>query len=211
MGQEPTSESGWSTGFAIGAGEARQGVVGSTGGPSEALSSAEVSHMRRFLFAGALFLALALLTGCGGEKGSAPTEPEMAKPEILGAVYVNNYSVNSHCVSLYADQTIETGQVCVTVEDDQLCVTYTVIGGWEFREVHLWIGETLAEMPQTRKGNPKVGNFPYTSGDITGQTTYTFCIPVADVNVRLKVATDVHFKGSHFPVESACEPPPVWF
>jgi len=43
-------------------------------------------------------------------------------------------------------------------------------------ETHLWVGTALTDMPQTRKGNPKIGNFPYKSGDITGQTTYTFIV-----------------------------------
>jgi hypothetical protein len=53
--------------------------------------------------------------------------------------------------------------------------------GWQLTEAHLWIGENIVDMPQTRKGNPRVGNFPYHSGDITSATSWTFDIPLADL------------------------------
>ncbi|MGI0118251.1 hypothetical protein [Zooshikella sp. RANM57] len=81
--------------------------------------------------------------------------------------------------TLYAGQNIDAGTVSVTVNDDNLVVTYNTTGGWELVEGHLWVGRSLADMPQTRKGNPIPGNFPYNSGDITGQTTYTFTIPLS--------------------------------
>jgi hypothetical protein len=35
-------------------------------------------------------------------------------------------------------------------------------------------------MPQTPNGSPKIGNFPYHSGDITGSTSFSFRIPLSD-------------------------------
>jgi hypothetical protein len=83
--------------------------------------------------------------------------------------------------TLYAGQSINTGAVSVLVNGDNLYVVYETTDGWELMEAHLWIGSDLAGMPQTRKGNPKVGNFPYHSGDISGQTSYTFSISLADI------------------------------
>ncbi|MHC4281204.1 MAG: hypothetical protein ACYSUJ_13785 [Planctomycetota bacterium] len=85
------------------------------------------------------------------------------------------------CQTLYAGQSINAGTVCVEVSEDDLVVTYTTLYGWELTEAHLWVGTALAVMPQTKKGNPKVGNFPYHSGDITGSTSYEFTIPLTDL------------------------------
>jgi hypothetical protein len=85
------------------------------------------------------------------------------------------------CVTLFAGQTIDAGSVCTTVEGDDLVITYTTDNGWELTEAHAWVGEDLAEMPQTPTGNPKIGNFPYNSGDITGATTFSFNVPLASL------------------------------
>lgn len=82
------------------------------------------------------------------------------------------------CVTLYAGQTIDAGEVCVTVQDDDLFIEYATFDGWELTEAHAWIGQDLADMPQTRNGNPKIGNFPYNSGDIAGMTAYEFVVPL---------------------------------
>jgi hypothetical protein len=67
------------------------------------------------------------------------------------------------------------------VDGDDLLVTYETSGGWELVEAHLWTGTSLAQMPQTSAGNPKIGNFPYATGDITGETSYTFAVPLSDL------------------------------
>lgn len=83
--------------------------------------------------------------------------------------------------TLYAGQSINTGTVSVSVNGDNLDVVYETTNAWELMEAHLWIGSDLADMPQTRKGNPVIGNFPSHSGDISGQTSYTFSISLADI------------------------------
>jgi hypothetical protein len=123
-----------------------------------------------------LFAAVLIgLAGCGQETPLAPLN-------VLSVVSVGevNGVPGQYCTTLYAGQDIDAGTVCVEVIDngdtEEFCATYTTTGGWELVETHFWLGEDLADMPQTRKGNPKVGNFPYHSGDITGQTTYTVCV-----------------------------------
>ena len=81
--------------------------------------------------------------------------------------------------TLYAGQSIDAGTVTSTIIDtnadsigDTLSITYNTTNGWELNETHLWVGDDLQNMPQTRKGSPKLGNFPYNSGDITGSTSY---------------------------------------
>jgi hypothetical protein len=99
-------------------------------------------------------------------------------------VYGVNGTAGQYCTVLFGGQTIDAGSVCVEVIDngdtEDLCITYTTTGGWELVEAHLWVGGALVDMPQNRKGNPQVGLFPYHSGDITGETTYTFHVDLAE-------------------------------
>ncbi|MCA9705125.1 MAG: hypothetical protein KDK70_04645 [Myxococcales bacterium] len=97
------------------------------------------------------------------------------------------------CVTLYAGQTIDVGSVCVaidnTVDTSASCgagaagvmtVTYATTGGWSLVETHLAAGDALADIPANKKGNPKIGNFAYPSGDITGATTHEVSVPLCE-------------------------------
>ena len=110
----------------------------------------------------------------------------------LGLLLSVAYSANAQCIksddasgtqlfTLYAGQTIDAGTVSVTVNGDNLDVTYTTTNGWELSETHLWVGSSVMEMPQTRKGNPIPGQFPYVSGDIAGATSYTSSVALSDL------------------------------
>jgi len=122
---------------------------------------------------------LVAVAGCSQDDMVVP----MNALSTLGVYGVNGVA-GQYCTTLYAGQDIDAGNVCAEVVDngatEQLCITYTTTGGWELVEAHLWVGKALADMPQTRKGNPQVGQFPYHSGDITGQTTYTFCVDLSE-------------------------------
>lgn len=87
------------------------------------------------------------------------------------------------CYTLYAGQNLVAGQVCVTPNAGLLEITYSTTGGWELTEAHLWVGNAANAYPQTKNGNPKVGNFPYQSGNIAGATSYTFTVanPLGDL------------------------------
>lgn len=92
-------------------------------------------------------------------------------------------SQTSQCHDLMAGQSILAGQVCTSVDStNHLVVRYTTQNGWELKEAHLWSGETADGYPKTQTGNPKVGNFPYSSGTITGQTSFTFTVPLPSLS-----------------------------
>ncbi|MGX9726746.1 MAG: hypothetical protein ACTFAK_05340 [Candidatus Electronema sp. VV] len=82
------------------------------------------------------------------------------------------------CHVMLAGQHIEAGQVCLEVSGENLLVTYEMQDGWELIEAHLWAGLTLASMPQSKTGNPKIGNFPYKAEGITGADSHTFTVPL---------------------------------
>jgi len=85
------------------------------------------------------------------------------------------------CYELLAGQTTDAGDVCYTVDQQSLTVTYITEGGWELTEAQLWVGEDQDGYPMSKKGNPKIGNFPYNAGDITGATTHSFSVPLGNV------------------------------
>jgi len=69
-------------------------------------------------------------------------------------------------VDLLAGQDIVAGTVTVSYEDGDLCVTYETEDGWELVETHWAIATSSGDIPQTKKGNPKVGHFPYGDDDL---------------------------------------------
>jgi hypothetical protein len=85
------------------------------------------------------------------------------------------------CYDLLAGQTIDAGDVCFAVDAEDLTVTFGTYDGWELTEAHLWVGEDQDGYPMSKKGNPKIGNFPDNSGNITGTDTHSFYVPLGSV------------------------------
>ena len=78
---------------------------------------------------------------------------------------------NPHDVyELYAGQNIKVGYVQVTEDAENLYVEYHMKYGWQLVETHVAVAESLEGLPQNKKGNPKVGHFPY-SADSSGIAT----------------------------------------
>ena len=113
------------------------------------------------------------------------------------------YSQGTQCKTLYAGQTIDAGSVCVSVEGQDLVVAYNTTGGWELTQAHLWVGDDLATMPQTKTGNPQIGRFPYASGDITGATSYTFHIPLSSLSADADLCNHTFAVAAHAALRKA--------
>ncbi|MHA1491435.1 MAG: hypothetical protein ACTSRI_17505 [Promethearchaeota archaeon] len=90
-------------------------------------------------------------------------------------------SVSAVWTDLYAgrDQKI-TGDVHVWRSGGQLNVRYTTESGWTLSETHLAVATSFEDIPQTKKGNPKIGRFPYSSDHPEGTETYTYVINLYD-------------------------------
>ncbi len=117
--------------------------------------------------------------------------------QSLAATVATANSSGVHCEILYAGQTINAGSVCAEVSGDDLLIVYETSGGWQLEETHLWVGSEIADMPQTRQGNPKIGNFPYASGDITGATVYTVSVPLASIGFSCPADDANYFVAAH--------------
>ena len=134
----------------------------------------------------AITTALAL-TACGSQGPSDPTTNDQTSALVQVA------GDSDGCTTLFAGQTIDAGTVCLEVDNNVdtsaqcgagakgvVNVTFMASGGWELTEAHLWAGTSISTMPQTKQGNPKIGNFPYNAGNITGQTSHVFAVPLCD-------------------------------
>ena len=99
-----------------------------------------------------LLLCLFLLTTCYGYSVSCPNSN-------TATVTIDS---TSSCKDLIAGQNIRVGEICLSLVSSNIVATYNINSpGWEVSETHLWIGTNQESYPQTRQGNPKVGNFPY--------------------------------------------------
>jgi hypothetical protein len=57
-----------------------------------------------------------------------------------------------------------------------LYVEYSTSSEWEIMETHFALGTSLDDIPQTKKGNPKIGRFPFQSEHPEGTDTHTYII-----------------------------------
>jgi hypothetical protein len=99
--------------------------------------------------------------------------------------------------TLFAGQTIDAGTVTTQVVGDDLQISYNTTGGWQLVETHAWAGNDIADMPQTRKGTPKLGNFPYNSGDITGATNYVVNVPLDVLGFTCPSVDAMYYVATH--------------
>lgn len=83
-------------------------------------------------------------------------------------------------VELTAGQTINSGTVSVTNDENFIYVTYTTANGYFLTQTHLYVGD-CALIPVNGQGNPLPGHFPYSSTH-SNITTYTYQVPISSIN-----------------------------
>lgn len=135
--------------------------------------------MKTTILIALITFTILFFTGCQSENSI----DEIAGP-TLQKVEVGQLGSGISSQTLYAGQTINAGTVSYDDIDtnndnqvDALQITYSTTGGWELTEVHFFIGNALSDMPTNKSGNPQIGLFPYVSGNIAGQTSYSITIP----------------------------------
>jgi len=80
---------------------------------------------------------------------------------IATAAFMTAAAANATEVTLYAGQNTPVGTVTVTNDAENLTVTFATDPDWFIMETHLAVATSFGDIPQTKKGNPKVGKFPY--------------------------------------------------
>ncbi len=112
-------------------------------------------------------------------------------------------------VDLFAGQTIPVGVISVYNDATDLHVTYTVDAPWVLIGTHLSVATVLAEIPQNKNANPKVGKFEYGEGELASLTTVTYDIPLPE-GYGCEDGEDL-FIAAHakvqMPIEGAIEEP----
>lgn len=112
-----------------------------------------------------------------------------------------SYCVQSCCqiqpqsYTVYGGQTIETGDLLVTNDNDNLYVTWQMGACWELRETHLYVGDA-ASIPSTGQGTPIPGQFPMQATHNAGTDSYTYTIPLASLPACYAVAAHASVVGS---------------
>jgi hypothetical protein len=98
--------------------------------------------------------------------------PMSASPVQAAATYCGT----PQTIGLLAGQTIPAGTVTIANDAVNLYVTFTTSDGWFLSETHLAVADSLASIPQTKTGNPKIGNFAYQTVHNPLVTEFTYTI-----------------------------------
>jgi hypothetical protein len=136
--------------------------------------------------------SVAALVAVGISSCDDATGPSQGFGADLYFFDVQGMITEGDCMTLWAGQTIDAGEVCVSVDNanHKLTVTYSTSGDWVLDEAHLWIGTNPAAMPQTNNGHPKIGNFPHKAEDLAPLTTYSFTVLLSSLGLVNDVCAD---------------------
>lgn len=117
----------------------------------------------------AALASLIVLAGCSDGTTTAPT-PLDFPPISAGVAPAGPFCGVATTVPLVAGRTHEIGTVTVENDEHEIVVTYQTSADVPIRSAALYVGETVAGIPQTKSGNPKVGQFPYKGSYAAGTT-----------------------------------------
>jgi len=172
-----------------------------------------------FLIIVALILGL-VLTGCSLLSNISQV------PATEQSGMINLTKGTSGIITLYAGQDLPVGTVTVSNDGINLFVEYITTGGWVMTETHLAVapvqrvlGEipdpipdpSPEDIPQTKKGNPIPGQFPYKHEDLGYITSDPYIIPLSEIDIGVG-ADDILYIAAHAkvirPIEDCWET--VW-
>ena len=90
----------------------------------------------------------------------------------------------------------DVGNVTVTNNATHIVVEFTTIEGWLLNETHLHIAnESVEGIPQTKKGNPRPGQFDY-SEEHEPVDEYTYVIPLDGLSGEVYIAAHAAVDGT---------------
>lgn len=103
---------------------------------------------------------------------------------------------NTTIVDFYAGQHILIGNMTMSNTNTDLVITVNTTDGWQLGHTHLYVGAAAA-MPTNGAGNPMIGRFPYSTPHNPMVNTYSWSIPLANLDSCFAVAlhADVHLIG----------------
>lgn len=139
-------------------------------------SNSEMGNSVKLLIPAALLLLLSL-SGCKKEQ-VYPVKSRDAVSSYQKTAQNLQPCGTPLVVDLLAGQTMDAGNVTIYNTDDSLYVYVETSGNWLIASTKIYAG-TLAGMPQTNSGNPKVGQFPYKSNYSPGVSGSLTAIPLS--------------------------------
>ena len=108
-------------------------------------------------------------------------DPEDSTYEFPGsswATYIIHQPTEDNATFyLYASQHYRVGELIIWKNTTHLIVKYDLDEGYNMSESQLHIATSLAGIPQTKTGNPKIGNFDYSENHDPRVAEYTYTIP----------------------------------
>ncbi len=96
-------------------------------------------------------------------------------------IAVNAANVDPSSIDLIAGRNIDVGDLLVWNDSDTLYLQYNTASSWALAETHLAVAGSLAEIPQTKKGNPIPGKFPYKASHSPELMQYTYEIDLESI------------------------------
>ena len=102
----------------------------------------------------------------------------LASASAASAVIIcpDDAGAGSQTETLFAGQTHYAGTVTISANEGSICVAYQTDGPWLLTETHLAIADTLAGIPQTKSGNPRPGQFPWSATHNPAVSQFTYCV-----------------------------------
>ncbi|KAF5424271.1 MAG: hypothetical protein C5S44_01935 [Candidatus Methanocomedens sp.] len=108
-------------------------------------------------------------------------------------------AVEPHNLVAGGDQVV--GNVTVTNDGENISVTFTTTDGWCMTETHLHIAnESEDGIPQTKKGNPRPGQFDYSEVHEPSVTEYTYVIPLDGLSGDVYIAAHAVVRDEGNPI-----------
>lgn len=99
-----------------------------------------------------------------------------------------DYCGQERTFDLIGGQTILMGSVSVVNDEDYLYVKYEADEGYLISETHLFIGNVPEGMPVGKKGNPKIGHFPFSTESKHGSAVVIHKIPLSELDPCYDIA-----------------------
>ena len=140
--------------------------------------------MKNSIYISSFVLGIMLLSSC--EK--MDVMPNNVRKEVtsestpdITPVSITTVPCEKTVTNFYAGQHILVGTISVTNDATNIYVTFHTTGGWLMQQTHLYIGP-LSGLPVGSNGNPKIGNFPYSSAHQPKITEFTYTIPLNKIS-----------------------------
>ena len=87
-----------------------------------------------------------------------------------------NVKQTANLIADGGDEIIDVGDIIIWQDASNVYVKYVTDDGWEMTETHLHIADAVADIPHTKKGNPKIGKFAYATDHSPAVTEFTYPI-----------------------------------